>query len=362
MEKLPMKPARPILIAIVALLSASAEAHETYNVSGYGAGLAGSTNGADGSPTIVPPAQWTEGSVGTYTGALPAHWYAGVHEVTTARTIQTGLAPEPPRGSLLDQVLHFNDENDPDLPEDLVLAVGGLSWSDPGNGDQGWGHGLDFGLIQLTPLESLLEDGPVQLTVTLLDDPSDGAATRLAFALYGGWDTSPTSVRHQTFTTSPLPVDDPLGSSGLTLLDHAVAGEAGETLSRTLAVDAAFGGTYTLVIGALGGVPGQYQVTIATSPDLALAMCEVDLDTATGDADADGALDVVDGCPATPAGEAVDAAGCGLTEFCAGFEVASKAGRKACKKADWQNDEPTMKGKQRDCRFDKGAALCAPAG
>lgn len=215
-------------IALAAVLAGtvaaatSAHAHATYNISGYGPGLAGSINGADGLPTD-PAATWTNGSVADYAGGLPVHWYAGIHSATQVRTIQTGVAPNPPSDSLLQQVNSYNAANDPDLPADRVLAVGGLSWSDPGNGNQGWGHGLDYGLIHVTPLDTILANGPVTLTITVQDDPSDGVAPQLAFALYGGWDTNAGSIRHQTFVTSPSPVNNPLGSTGLTLVDFAVA-------------------------------------------------------------------------------------------------------------------------------------------
>ena len=217
--------------------AAAAHAHATYNLSGYGSGLAGSTNGADGSPASADAA-WTNGPVAEYVGALPVNWYCGLHNATQVRTIQTGVAPNPPSGSLLQQVNSYNTANDPDLPADRVLAVGGLSWSDPGNANQGWGHGLDYGLIHVSPLDTILANGPVTLSITVQDDPSDGVAPQLAFALYGGWDTSTTGERHQTFTTSPTPVDNPLGSAGLTLIDFAVATAPGQPLSRTYQVDA----------------------------------------------------------------------------------------------------------------------------
>lgn len=88
-------------------------------------------------------------------------------------------------GSLLDQVTTYNAGTDPDLLTDMVLAVGGLSWADPANSGQGWGHGLDYGLIHVTPLDTIQADGPVSLTITLVDDPSDGGAVRLAYALSG---------------------------------------------------------------------------------------------------------------------------------------------------------------------------------
>jgi hypothetical protein len=359
--------------------TSSARAQVTYNLSGYGSGAGGSTNGADGQPAAVPPAVWTNGGVAAYTGALPVMWYAGVQSLSDVRTIETGAGATPPNGSLLQQVGAYNALNDPDLPTDRVLAVGGLSWSDPGNGNQGWGHGLDYGLIQCTPLAPLLANGPVKLTVTVQDDPSDGASPRLAFALYGGWDGNAASSRHQTFVTSPAPVNDPLGATGLTLLDFAVAPGAGLALSRTVALDATYDGRYTLFVGALDGVIGQYQVTVSLAPDAELdqcldqlastgtcpaelAQCQSALATASADADGDGVGDAADICPATPAATAVDADGCSQAQFCAAVDATvPKTGKKVCERADWRNDEPLMKlgvrkGDQ-DCVYDKGTKV-----
>jgi hypothetical protein len=351
-----------------ALLATGAQAHATYNLSGYGSGLAGSTNGADGAPTAEPPATWTNGPVAEYTGGLPVNWYAGMHSATQLRVIQTGLAPNPPAGSLLQQVNAFNAATDPDLPDDRVLAVGGKSWADPENAGQGWGHGLDFGLIHYSPVEDILAGGPVKFTITLTDDPSDGANPRFAFALYRGWDTNAASVRHQTFTTAPSPVDDPLGASGLTLVDFAVASAAGQPISRSYDLDAESGGEYTLFVGALDGVAGQYQVTVSTAPNDALIgceddleACEADLATAVADADGDGVGDAADVCAATPEGSEVDATGCSLAEFCGDHAVSTKRERKLCRLADWDNDEPGMTKKEADCAFDRAQSLCVPA-
>jgi hypothetical protein len=69
------------------------------------------------------------------------------------------------------------------------------------------------------------------------------------------------------------------------------------------------------------------------------------------DADGDGEHDDTDACPATPAGETVDAAGCSLVEFCAGLPVPA-----ACNNGDWRNDEPL--GNAQDCKARRG--VCAP--
>jgi hypothetical protein len=343
-------------------------AHATYNLSGYGSGLGGSTNGADGAPANAS-SLWTNGPV-EYTGTLPVNWYSGIHSPTQVRTIQTGLSANPPSGSLLAQVTSYNTANDPDLLADAVIAVGGLSWSDPANGNQGWGHGLDYGILHLTPLDEIEADGPVRLTITLTDDPSDGVAVQLAYALYGGWDTSTTAVRHQTFTTSPSPVDDPLGSSGLKLIDFVAASAAGATLSRSYDVDNTYEGKYTIFVGALGGVAGQYQLTAGVYPtgtelNEQLAQCQANLadmqatvDAMTSDTDADTVPDQRDACANTAAGQFVDQIGCSQAQFCASFPVATKADRKACKKADWKNDEPLLTNKQADCAFVKSSKTC----
>lgn len=372
-----MKTTRAAIIALAATLAAAAtvHAHATYNLSSYDAGLAGSTNGADGSPTTAPPATWTDGPLEGYAGALPVNWYAGMHNPTAVRTIQTGGAPNPPNGSLLARVNSYNAANDPDLPADRVLAVGGKSWTDPENEGQGWGHGLDYGLIHFSPLDELVAEGAKRFTLTLADDPADGVAVQLAFAIYGGWDTSTASVRHQTFVTSPSPVDNPLGSAGLELLGYAAATAAGQTLSATYELDPAHTGHYTVFVAALGGVAGQYQLTVATQAEPGqtadcqadLAQCTTTLNAmsgelaaATADADNDGHRDQDDACAGTPGGAAVDAAGCSQAQYCAAIAVTSKAGQNACKKADWKNDEPIMKKKALDCTYSKSARACQP--
>jgi hypothetical protein len=300
---------RPTLLLAVVLASTAAfngvaYAHATYNISGYDSGLAGSTNGADGSPTTAPPATWTNGGVADYTGSLPVTWYAGMHNATTARTIQTGVAPTPASGSLLQQTNSYNTANDPDYPTDRVLAVGGKSWSDPANGGQGWGHGLDYGLIHFTPLGTILGGGPVLVTITLADDPADPATMQLAFALYKGWDTGATSDRHQTFVTSPSPLaTNPLDSTGLQLIDYAVATTPGETLTRTYSLGTISGGTdeeFTIFVGALGGVAGQYQLSV----------------TPRVDTDNDGIANVSDNCPNVANIDQTDSDGDGKGDAC----------------------------------------------
>ncbi len=73
------------------------------------------------------------------------------------------------------------------------------------------------------------------------------------------------------------------------------------------------------------------------------------------DADGDGEADATDRCPGTPPSEPVDDSGCSIAQFCAGFTSTTPAGARACKHADWKNDEPLMRRSQADCTIDHGA-------
>jgi hypothetical protein len=430
-------------------MAVAAHAHSTYNVNGYGAGLAGSTNGADGSL----PGAWTNGDVAEYVGSMPVSYYIGMHNATTVRTLVTGVPPSPASGSLLAQINSYNAAADPDYDTDRVLAVGGKSWSDPANGGQGWGHGLDYALLHLTPLATILAGGPVLVEVKLEDDVNDPANMQLAFALYQGWDTGATTDRHQTFYTSPAPLaSNPLDTTGLSLMDYAVASSAGETLTRTYRLADMGGEEFTIFIGAQGGVAGQYKLTVTprldsdddgiantfdncpltanvdqvdtdgdgdgdvcdncpddANPDqldtdsdtlgdvcdpfpldadlgVALTQCRDDLTSANAslatataalasanadlatctaalaagatDSDNDGRRDVDDACAGTPASTAVDAEGCSQSQFCQAQPVATSQERTACKKSDWNNDEPRMKGNEKDCSYLKSTGSC----
>lgn len=352
-------------------------AHQSYNLAGYGAALPGSINGADGEPAAGASSVWTNGAATGYAGALPVMWYAGMHDTTTVRTVETGTIPGAAPDSLLGQVEAYNAGSDLDLPTDRVLAVGGKSWSDPDNAGQGWGHGLDYGLIEFEAVAELLADGPVRFTITLSDDPHDDVIVQLAFAVYAGWDTGDASSRHQTFVTSPFPQNDPLGATGLTLLGYAVATDPGEAVSRSFDLTATSNGRYTVLVGALGGVSGRYRLEIRPEAggdelgqcraDLAAAVtarqaAEAALAAATADSDGDGRPDSDDACPATAAGAAVDATGCSLEQFCGAIDASTATGRRLCKRADWRNDEPLMRKREADCRVSKPARRCQPNG
>lgn len=85
------------------------------------------------------------------------------------------------------------------------------------------------------------------------------------------------------------------------------------------------------------------------------------------DADGDGTPDPLDHCSSSPGAQPVDDAGCSQAQFCAQFDAATRDGRRACKKADWKNDEPLMKpSSEADCMIDRNGAgaeddTCVPA-
>lgn len=86
-----------------------------------------------------------------------------------------------------------------------------------------------------------------------------------------------------------------------------------------------------------------------------LGACLDALGLSAPDQDGDGEATVTDRCPGTPPGAAVDDSGCSQAQFCARFDATTSTGKAICKKADWKNDEPAMKSKERDCVIDKGA-------
>ena len=95
-----------------------------------------------------------------------------------------------------------------------------------------------------------------------------------------------------------------------------------------------------------------------------------DLVAERADADGDGVRDAADACPGTTVGAEVDATGCSLAQFCGRVDATTVTGRKACKRADWKNDEPLMRvSVERDCAAvqiegsqDIRDDVCIPAG
>jgi hypothetical protein len=133
-------------------------------------------------------------------------------------------------------------------------------------------------------------------------------------------------------------------------------------------------GTHTITIqpeGVVGGCNSgrvfQWEGTVEFNPSNNLAQCQFDLgvcraDPLLQDADGDGRPDVLDLCPDTPPGIEVDANGCSVAQFCGGVDATTIMGRTICRHSDWKNDEPLMKGSQRDCMVHRDAAgdRCVP--
>ena len=82
-----------------------------------------------------------------------------------------------------------------------------------------------------------------------------------------------------------------------------------------------------------------------------------DLAAATTDTDVDGVLDLIDACPGSASGSAVDQIGCSLVQFCSDIDTSTGNGRKICNKSDWMNDEPlTNKGDCKAVKQGKGSS------
>lgn len=72
------------------------------------------------------------------------------------------------------------------------------------------------------------------------------------------------------------------------------------------------------------------------------------------DEDSDGVPNGLDACSGTAEATAVDSAGCSLDQFCSAIGVTSRVNRRVCRRADWRNDEPLMRSRDRDCDIDRG--------
>lgn len=95
-------------------------------------------------------------------------------------------------------------------------------------------------------------------------------------------------------------------------------------------------------------------------------VCAVDLTSCRAnpllaDTDGDGRPDPLDRCPGTASGAAVDSDGCSQAQFCGTFDATTRDGVRACKKADWRNDEPLMRSRDANCVIDRHVqpARCA---
>jgi hypothetical protein len=118
-------------------------------------------------------------------------------------------------------------------------------------------------------------------------------------------------------------------------------------------------------LAACQGTLASTQTTLATT-QAALATCTSDLSSVearlaseTADADGDGVRDLDDDCPGTPPSVDVDRQGCSQQQFCNAISVLDSTGRKLCLRADWKNDEPLMKTRERDCAIDRNLAGAA---
>lgn len=259
-----------LFAASVAVLGAmiaapAAHAHATYNNGGTGAAPSW-TNGA--------PAEWLAS-----TSTLPSIGYLGIHSLTNARVIQTGVYDSAANAannsaalggafagitskqsdSLLGQTYNYNIKPAnaaTQLSSAASVSVGANSWANGvANGIDAANTGLSFGNIHASSGSSgNLELNAMNLpsnafhyvNVTVGDDATDSTVGQLAFSVYQGWSTGP-------------------GLSGLHLLATVLADTAGQNIGLTIAltgneITAGSAGEYTIVVGDQSSVGGKYKI------------------------------------------------------------------------------------------------------
>lgn len=261
-------------------IGGQAEAHRTYNVTGYSGvtdlngdltvdgadGTLFSTNGSDGLWTSYPGApvstrftysggsgpncgtatQCAAGSstsASYYDGALPVSWAALMHE----HDYTPGEVFEFSTAEALSIIT---------TPSTFSLAVDG----------SGSGTGMDFGYIRV--------DHPNWMRITVTADASLGSTLQPFVALYSGWDNSWTgadgTVRDTTGSSSAnrgaafAAGDNPFGSSNLTLL--MLEENVGGLSQVTYLFEAPLAGShFTLLVGGANGTSGAYRAIVETA-------------------------------------------------------------------------------------------------
>lgn len=243
-------------IAASMMGATSAQAHHAYNPNGYdgvtaGYSLGGADGGNPGSVNNAGGSTWS-GPGANYTGSMVAMWYTKfhydtpaleTHNLSTAEALTKTWDHDANSGTA--KVL---------LPANFELAVGAKSWEDTaGQGaDKGWGHKLDFGLINLDKDTS-------SLSITVA---ADNSQLLPGFTLYRGWDTSTDSDRHGSAYENNA--NNPLGTVNLALV--AAIDNTG-TSSLTYTFHDLLAGNYTLAIGGDDGANGgRYTVSMTGAP------------------------------------------------------------------------------------------------
>lgn len=224
-----------MIITILLIYSSNiAIAGVAYNISDYDND---GTSGSDGGL----PAIWTNPvEMNNYSGSLNAMWEVNFTSNFNNAIISTADA--------LTKSYTIKGNNFT-VPNDYALAVGAKSWYDSVEGT-GWGHGLDFGLINLT------YDANLSLTVE-----ADDSSLIPAVTIYKGWDNSQSSSRHGGFIDKR---DNPLGSSDVVYLKSAEGNVAGGTVKIDLTGLKA--GQYTVFVGGNDGEKGgKYKITLNAS-------------------------------------------------------------------------------------------------
>jgi hypothetical protein len=199
------------------------------------------TNGASflvGNDGKRPPVWVGNGAAPMLSGTMDLMWYANLQPTDVA-------------------ILSTADAKANGAATNFRLGTGPAAWASVATGGSASGHGLDYGLIHLNGLTDL----------TILMETDTGSATKPAFSLYQGWDTSSTPfVRTGSYINN---VSNPLATVGLTYLNQASTTLAGGSASLTF--HNLSGGNYTLLLGGNGTSNdsfgnGSYKLTLTAVP------------------------------------------------------------------------------------------------
>lgn len=100
---------------------------------------------------------------------------------------------------------------------------------------------------------------------------------------------------------------------------------------------------------------------LSFSPNTPIGFLYVSGLSGGSDADSDGVAATVDRCPETTALAEVDEFGCSQAQFCSSQPATTVEEGWECRQADWRNDEPGMRGSDRDCEvgyLPDGSRVC----
>jgi hypothetical protein len=197
-----------------------------------------------------------------------------------------------------------------------------------------------------------------------VDDDADGADDSVDNCLgLANPDQLDTDHDHVGNACDPFP-DDPDNALAMCRVERDTARSERDTCNASLgSCQSDLGSCSNQLATALTNLAtaqGERDTCTASLSDAQsdLSTCQSDLQACQthpmhSDADGDGEVNATDQCSQTPAGLAVDTAGCSIAQFCAPYAGQSTA----CNRADWRNDEPLTQTPY-DCKYVSAGGAC----